>query len=134
MKKLILTAGPHIQSLLPTFIPKLTVTRQLLGWLIPSRWQDFSMNEFPCWVIEEEGVPGIYYGFPILPIEQFSGPIGLKIAYHAPGVVIDPQSVKEYDSAQEAQRLLSVSRRYFRDQKMKILNLIQSLLMPQQKP
>ena len=122
-EKLILTAGPHIQSLLPTFIPQLTVTRQLLGWLNPSRWQDFSMNEFPCWVIEEEGVPGIYYGFPILPIEQFSGPIGLKIAYHAPGVVIDPQSVKEYDSAQEAQRLLSVSRRYFRDQKMKILNI-----------
>ena len=122
-EKLILTAGPHIQSLLPNFTPKLTVTRQLIGWLNPSHWQDFSMNDFPCWVIEEQGSKGIYYGFPILPIERFSGPIGLKIAYHAPGDVIDPKVVKDYDKSREARKLLTVSRRYFRDQKMTILNI-----------
>ncbi len=122
-EKLILTAGPYIQSLLPTFTPQLTVTRQLLGWLNPSNWDDFLINEFPCWVIEEEGVPGIYYGFPILPIEKFSGSIGLKIAHHAPGAIINPGEVKEYDEIQEAQQLLSLSRRYFKDQKMTMLNM-----------
>ena len=121
--KLILTAGPHIQSLLPSFKPKLTITRQLIGWMNPSRWQDFSIDDFPCWVIEEEGIPGIYYGFPILPIEGFAGPIGLKIAYHAPGEVIDPQRVKAFDGSQEAHRLLAVSRRYFRDQEMTMLSI-----------
>ena len=53
-EKLILTAGPYIQSLLPTFTPQLTVTRQLLGWLNPLTGMIFLINEFPCWVIEEE--------------------------------------------------------------------------------
>ncbi len=122
-EKLIISAGPYIQSLLTRFIPKLTVTRQLLGWLNPSNWEDFLMNRFPCWVIEEEGVSGIYYGFPILPIEKFSGPIGLKIAYHAPGAIINPETVNDFDRIQEAQQLLSVSRRYFKDQKMTMLNM-----------
>ena len=121
--KLILTAGPHIQSLLPSFKLKLTITRQLIGWLNPSRWQEFSIDDFPCWVIEEEGIPGIYYGFPILPIEGFDGPIGLKIAYHAPGEVIEPGQVKSFDGSQVSERLLAVSRRYFWDQKMTMLNI-----------
>jgi len=121
--KLILTAGPHIQSLLPSFKLKLTITRQLIGWLNPSRWQEFSIDDFPCWVIEEEGIPGIYYGFPILPIEGFDGPIGLKIAYHAPGEVIEPGQVKSFDGSQGSERLLAVSRRYFWDQKMTMLNI-----------
>ena len=54
---------------------------------------------------------------------KISGSIGLKIAHHAPGAIINPGEVKEYDEIQEAHQLLSLSRRYFRDQKMTMLNM-----------
>jgi sarcosine oxidase len=58
-----------------------------------------------------------------LPIEGFDGPIGLKIAYHAPGEVIEPGQVKSFDGSQVSERLLAVRRRYFWDQKMTMLNI-----------
>ena len=43
----------------------------------------------------------LYYGFPIIPPRDFSGPVGLKLAHHKPGEEINPdrvdRSIKQHD-------------------------------------
>ena len=38
------------------------------------------MDKFPCWIIQDGNTDG--YGFPVLPVGKFGGPVGLKIALH----------------------------------------------------
>jgi sarcosine oxidase len=121
--KMIVTAGPFTRTILPNFQPSLITTRQLVAWMSPTHWNEFAMNEFPCWVIEEEGTEGIYYGFPMLPIEGFPGPIGLKLAHHRPGVNIDPSQPKDFDTDREEQHLMQMVKKYFSDTQMKLLNI-----------
>jgi sarcosine oxidase len=104
--KIIFTAGAYIRPLLKDFQHQFTVTRQLLAWMNPKDWEPYKLNNFPCWVIEEPETEGIYYGFPILPIDRFQGPIGLKIGHHRPGEVIDPKDKDVFDGKHEEQHLL----------------------------
>ena len=91
-KKLIITAGPWAGELIPNLAPKLKVTRQALAWVQPKKWERFELNTFPCWNIMHKGHD--FYGFPVLPVGAFGGPLGLKLALHYPGGdVTDPNRV-----------------------------------------
>jgi sarcosine oxidase len=83
---LIITAGPWAGMLIPELQPKLQVTRQVLAWVTPENPEAYKLGHWPCWTIGDDDQPGIYYGFPILPEERFGGPIGFKLAHHAPGL------------------------------------------------
>ena len=91
-KKLVITAGPWAGKMIPALAPKLKVTRQSLAWVQPKKWDNFVLGEFPCWNLIDDGHD--FYGFPILPVGKFGGPLGLKLALHYPGGdITDPDMV-----------------------------------------
>ena len=100
-KKLVITAGPWGGKMIPALANKLTVTRQAIAWMKPKKWDDFTLGNFPCWIIEHGGRD--YYGFPILPAGQLGGPAGMKLALHFPlGNPTDPDAVnRNIDEADE---------------------------------
>lgn len=91
--KLIITAGAWSGNLVPGIAGKLKITRQFVAWVKPKNWDDFLLNNFPCWLIDDDERPGCYYGFPALPADVFGEPHGLKIACHYPGSVTDADAV-----------------------------------------
>jgi len=90
--KLIITAGPWAGKVMPSLTSKLTVTRQAIAWVKPKKWGNFTLGKFPCWILEDKDHD--FYGFPILPVGTFAGPLGLKLALHYPGAdATDPDQV-----------------------------------------
>jgi sarcosine oxidase len=112
-KKLVVTTGAWSRSMLPSLSTSLTVTRQALAWMEVNNPSRYALNKFPCWIIAEEGIPGIWYGFPILPGDSFEGPVGFKLAYHFPGQVTDPGTINRLPSAQDEGALIRVMNDYF---------------------
>jgi len=106
--KIVLTAGAWAGKLLPGLASKLTVTRQVIGWVNPKKSEPFELGNFPCWVIADANKPSIYYGFPMLPAGTFGGPIGLKVAHHAQGVVSNPDAVNRKTEAAEEANLVQM--------------------------
>ena len=92
-KKLIITAGPWAGKMVPDLARNLKVTRQVIAWVKPKTWTKFEWGNFPCWTIADPEKTGIFYGFPILPVGQFGGPIGLKLAHHFHGTASDPDTI-----------------------------------------
>ncbi|MCW5910909.1 MAG: N-methyl-L-tryptophan oxidase [Cyclobacteriaceae bacterium] len=114
-KKLVVTTGAWTPHVLPVLQKHLTVTRQVLAWAIPKQWEQFSLEKFPCWLIDDENKPGMYYGFPVLPASQFGGPVGLKAAYHYPGQATDANFVNRNVAPAEEQELMQAVNRYLPD-------------------
>jgi sarcosine oxidase len=112
--RLVITAGPWTSKLVPLLKPKLEVTRQSLVWVMPEDPEAFQLGKFPCWVIAEEGLPGVYYGFPMLPVDRFQGPIGLKLAHHVPATVCDPDQVDRNIYPEDSMPMVDVLHKYFR--------------------
>ncbi len=90
--KLIITAGAWAAKMIPSLSTSLKATKQILAWINPKNWESFLLGNFPCWFIDD-AERGVYYGFPILPEGEFEGPVGLKLAHHFPGEVVDASSV-----------------------------------------
>ncbi|MFT4941140.1 MAG: sarcosine oxidase [Paraglaciecola sp.] len=104
-KKLVITAGPWAGKLIPNIASKLTVTRQALAWVQPKKWDEFALGKFPCWNVISEGYD--FYGFPVLPVGDFGGPLGLKLALHFPGGdVTDPDKVNRNKKLSDEQVLV----------------------------
>jgi sarcosine oxidase len=112
--RLVITAGPWTSKLVPLLKPKLEVTRQSLVWVMPEDPEAFQLGKFPCWVIAEEGLHGVYYGFPMLPVDRFQGPIGFKLAHHAPATICDPDQVDRNIYPEDSVPMVEVQRKYFR--------------------
>jgi len=112
--RLVITAGPWTSKLVPLLKPKLEVTRQSLVWVMPEDPEAFQLGKFPCWVIAEEGLHGVYYGFPMLPVDRFQGPIGLKLAHHAPATICDPDQVDRNIYPEDSVPMVEVQRKCFR--------------------
>ncbi len=93
--KLIFTAGAWTDKLLQDLNVPLKVTRQVLGWVKPENWTDFTMDKFVCWGISDAKA-GLYYGMPILNNEDTSGPIGLKLGSHLHGDIVNPDNVDRH--------------------------------------
>jgi sarcosine oxidase len=103
--KLIITAGPWAGKMIPGLADKIKITRQFIAWIKPKKWKDFSLNNFPCWMIADDERPGMYYGFPALPGSTFGEPEGLKLAHHYPGVIADPDDVNRQTTKEEEENL-----------------------------
>jgi sarcosine oxidase len=88
--QLVFTCGAWTPELVAALGVPLRVTRQALFWLWPQRPERFRTGAFPCWSIEDDapGFVGMYYGFPMM-----NGQVGLKIALHAPGAEVTPDSI-----------------------------------------
>lgn len=90
--KLVITSGAWTSKLISNLAIPLKITRQALAWVQPKKWDDFTLGKFPCWLLEHGEYD--FYGFPILPVGSFGGPLGLKLALHYPnGEVTDPDQV-----------------------------------------
>lgn len=102
--KLVITTGAWAGKMIPGFADKIKVTRQFVAWVKPKKEKDFLINDFPCWLLADEDEPGAYYGFPMLPVETFGEPAGLKLAYHHPATQTDPDHVsrQKIDSDMDA--------------------------------
>ncbi len=110
--KLVITAGPWAGQLIPSFERKLTVTRQVIAWVNAKQPETYALGRFPCWLIDDDTKPGIYYGFPQLPVAKFGAPIGLKIAFHHPGDVSNPDQVNRIISPKDENDLVSAMHRF----------------------
>ena len=89
---------PEIKSLV-------TVTRQIVGWCVPSDLQRFAMGDMPCWATQEADGQ-LFYGFPIL-----SGSREMKVAIHGDGESVDVEHASRDpipQDAQEFRRLLAL--------------------------
>jgi sarcosine oxidase len=102
---LIITAGPWAGDFIPQIRKELHVTRQTIAWFMPSYMRDFYPENFPCWLIQDSPGDDIFYGFPVLPVQQFGGPMGLKIAQHNPGTIVNPDSVDRHVTTEETEKL-----------------------------
>lgn len=90
---LVLTAGAWTPGLEVSTGKRIKVTRQVVGWARLKDEEQFGLGRFPCWMLAEDGRPGCFYGFPVLPAGKFGHPEGLKLAYHFPGPPADPDRV-----------------------------------------
>lgn len=109
--KLVITAGAWTAGLVPALKTQLQVTRQLLAWVAPPDPDRFSLNNFPCWFVEDPAL-GTFYGFPVMPSKEFSGPIGLKLAHHHPGIPCGPDDVAGDIPVAEEEKLRTFLRTY----------------------
>jgi sarcosine oxidase len=90
--RIIFTAGAWTKKVVPSLPAELLVTRQIIAWMKPKQWEKYMAGNFPCWFMNEDD-GNLFYGFPILPPKDFSGPVGLKLAHHKPGDPTDPDNV-----------------------------------------
>jgi len=111
-KKLIITAGPWAGKMIPGFSDQLKVTRQVIAWMNPQQRHSFEIGNFPCWMIDDDAQNGIYYGFPVLPVGKFGGPIGLKVALHHPDQATDPDLVNRIPSKEDEQLLVKALNKF----------------------
>jgi sarcosine oxidase len=113
-KKLIITAGAWAGKMIPNLSQNFKVTRQALAWVQPKKWDNFELNKFPCWNLLHEGYD--FYGFPILPVGAFGGPLGLKLALHYPGGdSTDPDMVNRNPKASDEKVLVEFLNKFIPD-------------------
>lgn len=112
-KKLIITAGAWAGKFIPGLDYKIKVTRQFLAWIKPKHPEKFSLDNFPCWLIDDENIPGCYYGFPMLSTERFGPPEGLKLAHHHPATITDPDNVNRTITNDDIENLKDAMDKYF---------------------
>lgn len=108
-EKLVITAGAWTGKLVSSLAPRLRVTRQVLAWMTPKRCEPFALGVFPCWIADQ------FYGFPMLPVDAFGGPAGLKVARHVPGAPSDPDSLDRVPNAADEQELVDALNRFIPD-------------------
>ena len=113
--KLIITAGPWSGKMIKGLSSSLSVTRQVVAWVIPKNRSLFELGRLPCWIIADDTKPGIFYGFPILPVGKFSGPIGFKLAHHYRGAISDPDTISRIPTADDEANLVDALNKYFPD-------------------
>ncbi|MBL7861670.1 MAG: N-methyl-L-tryptophan oxidase [Cyclobacteriaceae bacterium] len=112
--KLIITAGPWAGKVMPSLISKLTITRQAVAWVKPRNWDKFTLGKFPCWILEDKDHD--FYGFPILPVGTFAGPLGLKLALHYPGAdTTDPDQVNRNTKESDEKILIDFLNKFMPD-------------------
>jgi sarcosine oxidase len=114
-KKLIITAGPWAGKMIKGLSSSLSVTRQMIAWLITKNNSLFELGKLPCWIIVDDSKPGIFYGFPILPVGKFNGPIGFKLAHHYHGAISDPDTISRVPTGDDEINLIDTLNKFFPD-------------------
>ena len=94
--RLVIAGGAWSPGLIGAHVD-LTVTRQILGWVWPTRPERFTLGALPGWAVDR-GDGTLDYGFPIMP-----GRPGFKVSVHERGERADPEhldrSVRDEDRA-----------------------------------
>ncbi len=111
-KKLVITAGPWAGKKIPGMAANLKVTRQMIAWVKPRKWDDFILGRFPCWLLEDDKKPGSFYGFPVLPVGSFGGPVGMKLAHHYHGIPSDPDTINRIPTAEDESILVEMLNKF----------------------
>jgi len=112
-KKIIITTGPWAGKMIKQLSSSLHVTRQVLAWVIPKNNSLFELGNFPCWMIADDAKPGLFYGFPVLPVGRFNGPIGFKIGHHYEGEIADPDTISRVPTADDEANLIDTLDKFF---------------------
>lgn len=107
--RLIFTAGPWTARLLSSLSVPLVVTRQTMGWVWPDDPAPLTLGRFPVWGIEQPD-SSLAYGFPVLPNSDVPG---LKLARHAPGTSVDPNTISREITAADRAEISGILSRYF---------------------
>ena len=113
--KLVITVGAWSAELMPQMSKQLKVTKQIIGWVNTKNKASFELGNFPCWTLADDDYQGIFYGFPILPEDTFSGPIGLKLGLHYPGVETDPNNLEREPANEDKEVLIDFLNKYLPD-------------------
>ncbi len=90
-ERLIVCGGAWSTRLLTSLSCPLTVTRQVVAWIWPPNGRNFDQQKLPCWAIDPNPAKqyrGIFYGFPLS-----TEPPGIKVGWHAPGLISNPDRV-----------------------------------------
>lgn len=87
--RVVVTAGPWIDRLLPALKPRLRVTKQQYAYLRIARNAGlFAPGRFPVWIDAGGTTGGAMYGFPA------DGRIeGIKLAAHLEGEIVNPDAM-----------------------------------------
>ncbi|HET6473086.1 MAG TPA: N-methyl-L-tryptophan oxidase [Pseudomonadales bacterium] len=106
--RLVVTVGSWASRLLPRLPVQLAVTRQTSFWVWPQNAAAYALGAFGCWAAELADLPGLFYGFPLLPA-ALGGQLGLKIAHHHQGEPatpgrLAPAQAFEFEPVREALR------------------------------
>jgi sarcosine oxidase len=113
-RKLVITAGAWGSKIVPSIGRHLEVTQQILAWVHAFVPAEVALGNLPCWTLADPLYPGIFYGFPELPVEGTSGPRGFKLAHHAPGTIVDdPDQVDPAVTHSALESIRDVLTRYF---------------------
>jgi len=67
--------------------PRISATRQAIGWMKPACPERFVIGRHPCWAAED-GPGSLLYGFPLL-----TGAAEFRVARHRRGSEVDPDTV-----------------------------------------
>lgn len=111
--KLVITAGAWASKVIPTLEVPLHVTKQVLTWIQPCNPEAVSLGNFPCWMVVDDELPGVFYGFPMLPAERFGEPTGFKLAWHYPGTSCNPDNEDRSAPKADELNLLRFLDKYF---------------------
>lgn len=114
-KKVIVTNGAYINSIIPHLRIRLDVTQQLIFWIKPDNSKRFLPSEFPCWMIADDSYPGLFYGFPMLDPMHYGGNGLLKIAHHTAGKRIQQEDIHLYNESLEIEKMDSFLEEYLPD-------------------
>jgi sarcosine oxidase len=107
--KIVFCGGAWSDKLVTDLGVKLTVTRQIMGWVQPTRRDYFLLGVLPVWAIDNHDGT-LYYGFPLLPDTP-----GLKVAHHGPGPVADPDTIDRTTHASDEETFRPPLRKYLPD-------------------
>jgi len=110
--KLIITAGPWSSELIEPFSKSFKVTRQVIAWMNTNHIENYLIGNFPCWMMDDASQDGMFYGFPVLPVGKFGGPVGLKFALHYPGDVTSPNEVNRLVTKDEETLLINAMNKF----------------------
>ena len=109
--RLIICAGAWSGKIIPSIPATLKVTKQIVGWMKPKKWNDFLLGNFPCWFLNDDDGT-LFYGFPILPAKDFGGPVGLKLAMHKIGAEVNPDDVDRNIQQEDEEILRNILKKY----------------------
>ncbi len=112
--RLIICAGAWAGKIIPTLPAKLKVTKQIIGWMKPKNWNEFSLGNFPCWFLSDDDGT-MFYGFPILPAKDFGVPVGLKLAMHKICSEVDPDDLDRNIQQADEEILRNILKKYMPD-------------------
>lgn len=92
--RLVIAAGAWASRVVRDLGALITPTRQVLGWFKPRQPAMFSVGVMPVWAMDDPESGDLFYGFPMTehPEDSPTGEPLLKLARHAKGAAIDPDT------------------------------------------